>query len=625
MSQSNGTDENPVFSLIDLPEITDFEDEGQIEAYIKAAKSYFPENLKEYKRIKIPEVFESDEAEIAFQLEQIKRCKKGWDGMCGKQYFYFNFCKITSNRGGSIYPEYRVADEIWFKVIESCRVGEINEGKGVICVKRRRAGFSWKAAADALHDALFSKDVEVGMNSKTEEDGIQLFKKVKYIFDRLPDFLKMPAQGGNTRESIFFARKEKDKYGNAKLSGNMSTVYCVPPTDSAYEGRRLNKWICDESGKLKNLKTLWVLTEDCLNDEKGRSGVPILFGTAGDMDKVSMGLKDLWISNDIYDLVRFFMPGWAGKEVDACGNDKIELQVRRIVDRRRKLLRSGSREYFEEIQKQPLTVSEALQSKVVGGVGNIKNIKEQITRLEKNPVIGKKGLFRKVSNQIVFEPVSMGNSGVEFHWTIYEEPKQGYKGLYLAGTDPVDSEGVNMGEASEASMYIMQRGIGSEPKRIVATCTGRSKKLDDWYDQAIMAQVYFDRCKNLIEANRYGMIKYYEIHGHLGLLKEEPIPRNRLKRNYVPRIGGRKTKDTESEMRRLINEYTDDFCDLIPEIELLEEFLKFGSQNTDRAIAFAWALIHDEDLKTDVKTGEVSEHNGFKFGYKKVNGKIVSI
>ncbi|HUU42003.1 MAG TPA: hypothetical protein VMW42_13790, partial [Desulfatiglandales bacterium] len=87
-------------------------------------------------------------------------------------------------------------------------------------------------------------------------------------------------------------------------------------------------WISDEAGKKDNLLTMWGLTEDCLDNEKGRVGVPIIFGTAGDVDKGSHGLKEMWDKAEAYDLIKFFMPGWAGKNVDEYGYDLFEVEVK---------------------------------------------------------------------------------------------------------------------------------------------------------------------------------------------------------------------------------------------------------------------------------------------------------
>ena len=52
-------------------------------------------NDKKYERLIIPE-FTNDSKRIGFENEQIERCINGYDGMCGKTYFWFHFCKIQN-------------------------------------------------------------------------------------------------------------------------------------------------------------------------------------------------------------------------------------------------------------------------------------------------------------------------------------------------------------------------------------------------------------------------------------------------------------------------------------------------------------------------------------------------
>jgi len=601
------------------------EDEN-FDEYIKWCKQLFPKNTKKYKRREWEgREFKTDFEEYEFYREEIRRIIHGHNDMCGMMYFWFNYCKIDIRGKGKGYPEFRAADHEFFKLVESCFDGGENQGKGVVCVKRRRAGFSWKAACIALWRCIFFKGQSVGMDSKTDEDSIILFDKVRKLFDRLPDFLRVPTDGALTKEKIVFARKDKE---TKKLSGNESEVFSKPPTDSAYEGLGMDIWISDEAGKKDNLLTMWGFTEDCLDDEKGRVGVPIIFGTAGDVDKGSSGLKEMWDKSETYDLVKFFMPGWAGKNVDEYGNDLIEVEVSKILKGRHLKLENEATNYFDYVQKQPLVIGDALQYRVIGGIGNIRNIKKQKKELELKPIEPTKGYFRW-GDTIKGEPVSVFMPGkdptVEVEWWVYEHPDEllGAKG-YCSGSDPVDHDDTKP-EASSQAMYIMARGRGSSPLRIVARSFCKPTNASQFHEQAILAQIYYNRHKNLIEENRNGMIKYYELNGFLGLLKEEPIPKRSLNKKFVPRIGAKKNDYFLREMRRVMLSYTTHYCEYIPDPELLDQLLRWGNENTDAAIAFAWALVHDDDLALlQDKKDQEQRASAWKMGYKRNSqGRIV--
>jgi hypothetical protein len=99
-------------------ELPDFEDEN-LEEYIEAAKSYFPFNTIKHTRVDLKKE-RSEEDQKAFEKEEIRRCREGYKNLCGSMYFYFNYCKITSNSGGRKNPDFRVADACFFELMEAC-------------------------------------------------------------------------------------------------------------------------------------------------------------------------------------------------------------------------------------------------------------------------------------------------------------------------------------------------------------------------------------------------------------------------------------------------------------------------------------------------------------------------
>lgn len=188
--------------------------------------------------------------------------------------------------------------------------------------------------------------------------------------------------------------------------------------------------------------------------------------------------------------------------------------------------------------------------------------------------------------------------------------------------DPADHDYVSVG-ASDMSMYLLTRQQGMNPPRMVFSYTDRPQKSSVYYEQALMALIYYNKTQALIENNRYGMISYFENNGYLSLLKPEPVPKNTLVRKESYRIGIRKTVASTKEMERCINEYTNDYCHLIPEIELLDDFMVYGTKNTDRTIAFGWALVslEEEGVTEDAKKKMADSLPKWK--YVRRNGQII--
>jgi hypothetical protein len=587
--------------------------ENEVKRYLLICGT-LPKNTIKYEHVQIP----TDLDKPGFQrwaLEEIRRCKEGHNGMPGKMYFFFNYCYIQK-LGKKIRPQFRVIDNEWFKFIEACQ--KSNEW-GIICVKRRRVGASWKEAADALHDCLFNTNFNIGLNSKSDRDSILLFQKVKFLYDNLPGFLRVPTTASNTKNYLDFSYITKDQYGNKQKKGNFSTIMAVAPTDNAYEGMMLSKWICDEAGKIKNLATMWQYTEDCLMQETRRVGIPIIFGTAGDIGAEGKDLEYMWQNAHQYKLKRFFFSGWMGLNCDEYGNDSREDCIRWVVYERFRRHSLRAEELNTFIQKYPLTVAEAFTVTAAAGVGNVVKIRAQMQDLFDNPPQKVNGFFKyDTHGSVIWVPDPRGKA------IIYEHPKSAVEGIYLGGADPADHDDAH-DEASDLSMYILKRQTGTDPARIVFEYTDRPADVTEYYEQAVMACIYFNNAKLLIERNRFLMIKHFSSLGYKYLLARTPSSVARIFGGKTNTLGVQMTPATKEYMKGLISEYIEDYYSFIPSRELLEEFLYFGARNTDKAMAFGIALLHLQGANIAVRTKQEILSRVPHFGYKNINGSIVRI
>lgn len=614
-----------MYSYVDLPDVN----LDNAERYIELAKSIFPKNNIKHKRVTIPSGLNQEDLE-SWEYEEVRRCVEGHNGMCGTMYFYFNYCKIQSPEEGTIRPEFRVCDNEYFKVVESCgarlmKKGEIapNKGKGLVVVKRRRQGASWMASCIALHNIMFRSGTVVGLNSKTEKDSRSLFRKIKFIYDNLPDFLREPAGGGKSRDSLILGYKTKDSKGNEVFRGSNSQAFCVPPVETAFEGNMMNVWLCDEAGKIDVMEELWTLTLPCLENNLDRVGVPIVFGTAGDISKGSRGLMDLWYNSNTHDMIKFFFAGWMGTNVDEYGNDDIEGQVYKILKTRKAYSDAGSSKLKTYIQQYPLTAREALTNTKTTGIGNQRNIEEQIRSLGDNPHKATRGLFTYTTSssgkiQVDFLPNPNGSS------VIYEYPQKHISNLYSSGCDPIDHDNTSKRSSNQA-LYIVKKSVGASPPKLVFSYVDQTKKVEDYWEQAALALLFYNETKVLIENNRTGMIKHFETLGLHRLLKTEPVKIENIKKKFVPKIGWRKSTASTIEMERCINEFTENYCDQIPDLPLLHEFSNYGGENTDRVIAFGLTCISllDESRNKPVEMDLKGESKLLKTKLQRIGGKIV--
>ena len=608
-------DEEDVFNLVPVHKYVP-EYEKEIALYMSNIVP-LPNNEIKYETIKIP-TFDDLAKEIAWQDEEVRRCKEGHNGLSGKMYYYFNYCRIVSLKGRTP-PQFRVCDAEWFKLIEVC---QRSRQYGIVCVKRRRVGASWKEAADCLHDVSFRNDFHIGMNSKSERDSQLLFSKVKYLYDALPDFLRVRTLS-NTNSYLEFAYWHPTAIPKRKV-GNRSDIIAVSPTDSAFEGHLLNKWICDEAGKIPNLEQLWSYTEECLMQETIRDGCPIVFGTSGDVGNEGKGLREMWKHAAVYKLKKFFFAGYMGLYVDEFGNDRIEDCVRWIVYKRHEKEQLGNKALSDFIQKYPLNVKEAFSQASAGGIGDINRINAQKASLMMDPPKRVFGRFAfDTEENVKWIPDPKGKC------IIYQHPKPAKKNLYVAGADPADHDDV-YDEASDMAMYIMSRQDGMEPPQIVFEYVDRPKNVDEFYEQARLALIYYNECKILIERNRFGMIKYFDRSGYKHMLATTPGSVTRMFGGKVNTIGLQMAATTTDGVKYYLAElcslYVKDYCEFIPSEELLDDFIAYGSRNTDRAMAFGITVIFlNDNVKAKVVDAAKVVNRIPNWGYVRQGGRIVKI
>jgi hypothetical protein len=127
--------------------------------------------------------------------------------------------------------------------------------KSKIVEKSRELGASWMVLMIFLHSALFEKNVDFLFLSKTFEDAESdspqsLFWKIRYMLDRLPDWMKGPI---------------KDRQGFIGIDRTRSTLSARAPTSGAGVSGRYRAIMLDEFQKMDNAEAILDYTSDCTN------------------------------------------------------------------------------------------------------------------------------------------------------------------------------------------------------------------------------------------------------------------------------------------------------------------------------------------------------------------------
>lgn len=588
--------------------------EKEVEYYYSLAEKPSFISKKRYTPNKIPEKFRDKREETDYWFEEIRRMREGYDGLSGKGYGWVNYAKLRDPERGKISPEFRVKQEEFFRKVESMQA---NPGRGLVGFKRRRWGFSWVVSWDIFHDCMMDEFFQVGMNSKGEMDSRRLFGFVKFIHQNMPEAIRPITSVSDRRDYMEFAYwydKNKNKIVsqkglNCEKRGTQSWISSVAPTDSAHEGQAYKKLVIDEAGKISNLLTIWNFAEDCLNLNTRRVGVPIILGTVGDIDKDGKGLKEMYESNEAYDLDRFAVYGYHGLLPDEFGNDRIKEAIRWIIYKRAKKQSTNRKSQETFLQKYPLCEKDAFNQVTSGGVGNIQLINEQITKITINEPERRVGWMRpKPDGGVDFVPNPQGKI------IVYDLPKSITDG-YVAGCDPADHDAKKKkagSDVSDLALAILAKPYGTDAPKLVLEYVDRPDKLDGFFEQAAMVLKWYNNTKVLVEDNRARMINYFKTN-YPHLLPLVPTSILTAKTGYEMKNSITMNEGRKQQIMGLIEDNIDHHSLYIPSIRLLEQFKVFGDLHADDDLAMAYglALVMLQADKRVAKSAEEAKSQPF--------------
>lgn len=147
-------------------------------------------------------------------------------------YFVNHFCFIQDP---STFSEFRFI--LWDFQKELLTLFEQN--RSTIILKARQLGVSWLVAAFALWVAMFRENANVLLLSKREDEAQKLLDKVKFMYDRLPDWLRAPEYARSNSQLIF----------SQNAGGNLSKgsrITALPATEDAGRSETGSLIIADE-------------------------------------------------------------------------------------------------------------------------------------------------------------------------------------------------------------------------------------------------------------------------------------------------------------------------------------------------------------------------------------------
>ena len=182
------------------------------------------------------------------------------------EYFINGFCYIQDRRPGSDTGE-QMRFKLWpgqakiLPLFLTCLY--------LIALKARQLGITWLAAAYVLWRAMFRFNEFILVVSENEDKAIEFLDRVKYIFDRLPSWMKPTVLKRATQE-LSFGIEERDDQGQLKIGGLNSTIKSSPSTPTAGQSRTISCLVLDESALNRYVKEIWASAKPTLEHSGGQ-------------------------------------------------------------------------------------------------------------------------------------------------------------------------------------------------------------------------------------------------------------------------------------------------------------------------------------------------------------------
>lgn len=532
--------------------------------------------------------------------EQEKRILNGYTvggvRVTGRHYFYLNFCLIKArpidpntgaekegeNRKIITLPRFLDHNYYWFNEFEKNSAEGIyssGDKRGMIIAKSRRKGFTYQVTGGVYAYNFNFIPASTNILAAYEKghykvtlDGIHF--SINHV-NKKTDWGKK--QGKLSKRDHFrasFVMKNPDT-GVEIEDGYMSEIQAVSFKDNPFKsiGESTDLMGFEEAGKFEHLLTAYTISEPTFRDGDIMTGVPLIWGTGGDMEKGTKDFAEMYYDPEPYGLAAYeniydenatgdcgwfiddmwYYPGFVrkkyyisdkyGKEiekeerlpfVDVQGNSHRQI-AEESLDVKREKRRKGSRAAYNKfITQQPKTPAEAFL-RVQGTMFDTVRASARLAQIMTNQ---KKYIDSIWKANLVVDPVAQkikfeyNEKGIPLHdfpikdthqegvIEIYEMPHTLEDGTvpygrYIAGIDPYDDD-----ESSTKSVgSILVLDLLTD--RIVCHYKGRPATADQFFETVRRILKYYNAIGNY-ERNKKGLYGYLYNKGQLHLLCDEP-------------------------------------------------------------------------------------------------------
>lgn len=459
-----------------------------------------------------------------------------------------------------------------------------NECKNIMMLGSRNIGKSYMVGAGLIpHEFLFNgatryteetitkpQVVEILVGSADSSKSRDILNKTQDCFDFLPGkmeaggrlypapFAKRTSGSWAVNSEVVAAYKKKLDGGWDK-SGTKSKIMhkSFNANPFAAQGTRPTLLVVEECGLVAELKEIYQHTRDNLrNDSMQKTGILMMLGTSGDMEKGSLPASEMFYQTEQYDIlamedtyefrgnIGFFIPGYLaiGEFKDANGISMIDLATKKIEAEREKY--KGTDALTRIIQYHPLVPSEMFLTKSAT-IFPTPELRNRMTYVQNHKIYE----LAEKKVDLYFDPNSIYN-GVTAHvnpslkaiskFPYNEDDREGCvvmyeyphliddrvpEGAYIIGCDPYKDD--SQTGTSLASIYVMKTNkyfstVGHN--EIVASYIGRPYLGKNQVNETLhKLSMFYGNAKIYFENNVGNVKDYFEKVRRLDLLATQPV------------------------------------------------------------------------------------------------------
>lgn len=591
-------------------------------------------------------------AQRDFWKERLNRCTYGYSingyRITGDNYFWLNFYRLKVSMEGSkassgrdlSFPQFLVFQYEYFHYVELAEI----LGKDVGLLKARALGFSEMAACLAARPFVTTPNFRTVASAFSERHLKPLLLKIWNQLDWLNEETETGFKRVRMVKNTDMHKRASKKKKDGSEFGHMAEIEgIIADTAEKIRGDRTERLLFEEAGSDKILKKKYLQGEALITVLGGnRVGTRIVWGTGGDEGPALVGIKDIVLNPDAYNILKYkHNHTYDGSYIYTAMFIPAYVVVTKFLDKRGWCNWEKARKWYENERKNKSDDPKAL---LIYTAEYCFTIEEALVRQGDN-TFPREELVQQKAEIEIYKTIPQPEVGW-LNWKYDEEGKkvgvtwrkdpngkvlileqpiktqdgQEYKNLYVGGIDSIDigtadSSTKDENKVSDFCIVIKKRVLGQSTPMYVAMYKERPKDPRDAYEMSAKLLVFYG-AKAVLESTRTAILTYFREKKFIHLLMKRP-------RSTMPDVtkgnpnmyGAPATLKTLSHYIELIYDFILDYAHTIAFVQMIDQLLNYSDEEKrkfDIIAAMGMCELADEELSFRQPTPRESIKNEFR-------------